>query len=247
MIKHITLRLITVCCLMVFIGCQSKKDVASTEDLLSTMKTKNDGKWFENFRFKQHTIRFNEEGKKIDSTVWYESVGYPYNFRIDRDVSQGIYTIFKNDSTYNFKNDTLVRTTNKPATHLLFKGGLYFISLEETLAKLKKYNYDVSAFRKDVFKGEHAYVVGEEDNQFWIHAENFYCMRRIYKTDNNQKVDVVYEDFKPLDKGWVEQKVTFFVAGKKRLEEFYFDIKTIEEFDKRIYDVNQNYKWYTNY
>ena len=228
-------------------SCNQNKDYQTTKELFQAMKAKNDGTWFQNFRFKQHTLRFDSAGIKTDSTVWIESVSYPFHFRIDRDISQGVYTIYKNDSTYNFRNDTLVESIDRPSVHLLFKGGLYFISLEEALQKLKKYNYDAATFRKDNFAGEPAYVVGKDNNQFWIHAENFYCMRRIYTTLNNQKVDVVYEDFKPLDKGWVEQKVTFYVEGKKRLEEFYFDIKTTQGFDEKIYDTDKNYQWYLNY
>lgn len=228
-------------------SCDTNKEYQTTKELFRAMKAKNDGVWFQNFRFKQHTLRFDAAGVKTDSTVWIESVSYPYHFRIDRDITQGVYTIYKNDSTYNFRNDTLAVAINRPAVHLLFKGGLYFISLEEALEKLKKYNYDAATFRKDYFAGEPVYVVGKDDNQFWVHAEKFYCMRRVYTTPNNQKVDVVYEDFKPLDKGWVEQKVTFYMEGKKRLEEFYFDIKTTKKFEKMIYNTNENYKWYLNY
>ena len=228
-------------------SCNSNKDYQTTKELFQTMKAKNDGVWFQNFRFKQHTLRFDAAGVKTDSTVWIESVSYPYHFRIDRDISQDVYTIYKNDSTYNFKDSKLSMATDIPSTHLLFKGGLYFVSLDEAIQKLKKYKYNTATFRKDSFMGEPAYVVGDDDNQFWVHAEKFYCMRRIYTTPNNQKVDVVYEDFKPLGKGWVEQKVTFYIEGKKRLEEFYFDIKTTKSFDQMIYNTNENYKWYLSY
>jgi hypothetical protein len=223
-------------------GATSELD--STSDLFQAMKAKNDKKWYQHFTFKQSTIRFDENGIQTDSAVWYESVSYPYYFRIDRDIENNHYVIFRNDSTYNFNQDTLVKAVDKPATHLLFKGGLYFISLEESLEKLKKYNYDVQAFRKDTFNSQPVYVVGKEDNQFWLNARDFYCMRRIYTTPSNKKVDVVYDNFKTLGNGWVEQKVTFYVEGVKRLEEFYFDIEASNPVDERTYDINQNYKWY---
>ena len=229
-------------------SCENKNsEINSTKELFKIMKAKNDKAWFQDFTFKQHTIRFDENEQQIDSTVWYESVSYPYYFRIDRNIDQNIFTIYRNDSTYNFRQDTLFNTTQKAAAHLVFKGGLYFISLEESLRKLQKYGYDTNTFRKDEFMKQPAYVIGTGENQIWLHANNFYCMRRIYTTENEKTVDVVYDDFKPLGKGFVEQKVTFYVEGKKRLEEFYFDIKIKNSFDQRIYDPNKNYKWYLNY
>ncbi|WP_298792258.1 hypothetical protein [uncultured Allomuricauda sp.] len=229
-------------------SCKNKEvELNNTKDLFRAMKIKNDNSWYKNFTFKQHTLRFDENGQQTDSTVWYESVSYPYHFRIDRDIKENIYTIYRNDSTYNFRQDTLFSKIAKPAAHLVFKGGLYFISLEESLDKLQKYGYDTNAFRKDKFKEQAVYVIGNEKNQIWLHANNFYCMRRIYTTDDDKTVDVVYDNFKPLGQGFVEQKVTFYVEGKKRLEEFYFDIKLKNHFDAQIYDANTNYKWYLDY
>lgn len=228
-------------------SCSTNKDYQTTKELFQAMKAKNDGSWFQNFRFKQHTLRFDTTGVRTDSTVWYESVSYPYNFRIDRNIEKNIYTIYRNDSMYNFRQDTLFNKLDQAAAHLVFKGGLYFIPLEESLEKLKKYGYETEIFREDSFMNQSAYVIGNDNNQIWLHAKNFYCMRRIYTTEDKQTVDVVYDNFKPLGKGFVEQQVTFYVDGKKRLEEFYFDIKTTLEFDKKIYDINENFKWYLNY
>jgi outer membrane lipoprotein-sorting protein len=232
----------------VLVSCQKTNNtINSTESLFKAMKQKYDGKWFKNYTFKQLTIRYDAEGIMTDSTMWYESVGYPSFFRIDRDIEQKNYVVYRNDSTYNFRDGELYESLDKPATHLLFKGGLYFMSLDESLEKLKKYNYKSNKFRKDVFKGQQAYVVGDSTNQFWLHAKDFYCLRRIYTTENGNKVDVVYDDFKKLDNGWVEQKVTFYVNGVERLNEFYKDIKTRPEFDPRIYNPNVNFEWYLDY
>ena len=230
--------------LLVLVGCKTPSNFESTTELFQAMKSRNDKQWYQHFTFKQATVRYDEQGLQTDSTVWYESVSYPYYFRIDRDIENHNYVIFRNDSTYNFRQDTLMEATDRPATHLIFKGGLYFISLEESLEKLAQYNYDIQAFSKDTFQGQAVYVVGKEDNQFWLHARDYYCMRRIYTTPNNRKVDVVYGDFKTLGGGWVEQKVTFYVDGIKRVEEFYFDIETSQHVPERTYDVHQNYKWY---
>ena len=234
-------------------GCTNKNEnrdepeFETTGQLLQAMKSKNDSTWFKHFTFKQNTIFFDTAGQKTDSAMWYESVSYPYFFRIDRDTGKGNYTIYRNDSTYHILADTMYSATADPAVHLVFKGGLYFISLEEAMDKLKKYGFDLQHFRKDTFMDEPVYVIGDANKQFWLHAQDFYCMRRISTNNQNKKTDIVYENFKPLGGGWVEQKVTFFYEGNKRMEEFYLDIKMRDEMNLARYDINRNYKWYLNY
>lgn len=228
-------------------GCEAQKEISNTRELIQEMKRKHDGKWFQNFTFKQLTVNKDKNEVVTDSAMWYESVSYPKNFRIDRDIENNNYTIYRNDSTYSFRKDTLFMARDKPSTHLLFKGGLYFMDEDEVLSTLTKYQYDIESFQKNTFKGEPAYVVGNEKNQFWVHATEFYCMRRIYHTSRDQKVDVVYDNFKRLGKGWVEQEVTFYVDGVERMNEYYQEIKLKDSFDPRIYDLKKNYKWYLNY
>ncbi|WP_422860569.1 hypothetical protein ACOKFD_06950 [Flagellimonas sp. S174] len=211
------------------------------------MKTKNDSNWFRNFTFKQRTFFFDKKGVQTDSAIWYEAVSYPYLFRIDRNLAEKDYTIYRNDSTYQFKNNSLIMATNRPAVHLVFKGGLYFISLEEAMTKLDEYGFDTAVFRKDKFKEELVYVIGEEANQFWLHQEDFYCVRRISTDSRGKKMDVIYDDFKPIGKGWVEQKVTFYYEGKKRLEEFYYDIKLKDTISPKTFSVTKNNQWYLKY
>lgn len=250
MIKN-SLLLLTITAILA--SCSAKKETnnksnfETTEQLLRAMKAENDGSWFKHFTFKQHTVFIDTTGQKTDSALWYEAVSYPYLFRIDRDIEKGNYTIYRNDSTYHILADTMYSATDNPAVHLVIKGGLYFISLDETIEKLEKYGFNLQAFRKDEFMGEPAYVIGDDDTQLWVHAENYYCMRRISTNSQGKKTDVVYEDFKPLGKGWVEQKVTFYYDGKKRLEEFYLDIKKRDNIAVATYDIKENYKWYEEY
>ncbi|NAS32743.1 hypothetical protein GTQ40_17315 [Flavobacteriaceae bacterium R38] len=234
-------------CLLFITACQRPTDYKTTRELLQAMKTKNDSTWFQHFTFKQKTIAFDTLGKQVNTSIWYEAVSYPYLFRIDRDIENGNYTIYRKDSTYQFQQGNLISANNTPATHLLFKGGLYFISLDQALTKLQKYNYNTQVFRKDVFMGQPVYVIGEDTNQFWLHAKEFYCIRRISTTSNGRKLDAVYADFKRLGKGWVEQKVTFYLDNQKRLEEFYFDIKLKNHIDPKTFDVKKNNKWFLNY
>lgn len=235
--------------LLNFISCDhaSKNEIETTRALLREMKLKHDNAWFQHFTFKQKTFFFDKNGELRDSAIWHEAVSYPGYFRIDRNISAGEYTIYRNDSTYHFKQGSLVTSLAAPATHLLFKGGLYFMSLDETMDKLVKYNYNVEAFRKDTFMNEPVYVIGDSTNQFWLHADQFYCMRRISTTEQGKQLDVIYEDFVQLGKGWVEQQVTFNFEGQKRMEEFYVDIREHGSINQRTFALDENFTWYNLY
>lgn len=225
-------------------ACEKEPAYKNTKELLEAMKAKNDDSWYQHFTFKQRTLFFDKGGLLTDSAVWHEAVSYPYLFRIDRDLTNGNYTIYRSDSTYHFKNDSLAQAISEPATHLLYKGGLYFVTLEEVLEKLTKYGFNTTSFRRDTFMNEPAFVIGDDNQQFWLHATKFYCMRRISTPREDKILDIVYDDFVPLGKGWVEQKVTFYFDGTKRMEEFYFDIQLKENIDRRTYAIHDNYKWY---
>tara|TARA_E500000318_G_scaffold111795_2_gene131809 strand:- start:691 stop:1494 length:804 start_codon:yes stop_codon:yes gene_type:complete len=236
-------RMYTYILLFVFLGCTEKKkesddpEIKTVQGLFERMKSVNDSLWFKDYTFKQHTVFYDQSGKKKDSALWHEKVSYPYLFRIDRDIEKGNYTVYRNDSTYHVLADTLYSATDHPAAHLVFKGGLYFIPLQEAIGKLEQYGYDLRSFKKDSFMGEPVYIIGDTDNQFWLHAKNYYCMRRIYNTDEGKIVDVVYEDFKPLGRGWVEQKVTFYLDRRKTMEEFYLDITIRDSIAPKTYEI----------
>ncbi len=225
----------------------SKVEINSSEQLFQVMKDKNDNKWFQHFTFKQVTLRYDTLGDLTDSTIWHEAVSYPGYFRIDRDTLEKNYVIFRNDSTYQFRSDTLFDATDKPSEHLVFKGGLYFMPIEKSIGKLKSWGYNLDSFRKENFNGQSVYSIGNDDHQFKLHATEYYCVYRAYTTNSGLKVEAHYDDFKKINGGWVEQKVTFYVKGKKRLLEHYFDIQSPKSLPTTIFNPNVKYEWYRDF
>jgi hypothetical protein len=139
-------------------GCSGKKENPDTSNfetagqLLEAMKSENDSTWYQHFTFKQHTEFFDTVGQS-DSALWYEAVSFPYLFRIDRDIERGNYTIYRSDSTYHILADTINSATADPGAHLVFKGGLYFISLDETKEKLEKYGLrEIAGFANALYR-----------------------------------------------------------------------------------------------
>lgn len=213
------------------------------------MQVKNRSSWFKEFTFTQETIRYDQNGAVRDTAIWYEAVSYPDLFRIDYN-DQGQFVVFRNDSSYRFKDYAFQRAALEPQEFLLFKGGMYYIPASSVKKKLEDYGYDISTFREDRFNGRRVYVVGAKSDdlntkQFWIDADHYYTVRRISQVSNGKTLDVQYSNHKRVNGGWVEQVVTFYFDGRLVQVENYLDIQADKVLDKSIFNPSNPSKyWY---
>lgn len=62
----------------------------------------------EEFTFTQETIRFNLDGSPADTSLWYEAMQFPSNFRIDfAHPDSGSAVIYTQDTSYFFARGNL--------------------------------------------------------------------------------------------------------------------------------------------
>ena len=219
-----------------------KNNLNNTTELLQAMNDKYKGKWFDQFTFVQETIKFDSTGNETEKSIWYEAIDYPKKFRIDYGpLSAGNAVIFDKDSVWVFKENKFVRKAYSPREFLLMKGGLYHLTVDETIQQLEDYGYDCSIFRKDLLNGKPVYVIGAEKDdlkskQFWIDTEHFYMVRRI--STKKKTLDVIYRDHVFSNGGWVEQVVEFWVDGVYVQKEYYKEIDTNPQLSNDIFDHN---------
>lgn len=223
------------------ISCTPNKDITDIDSLLDAMYTRYQGVWFESFSFSQETIRYDSSGAIQSTAIWYEAVQYPDFFRIDFNDEQQRKVVFASDSAYRFVGDSLALVRYEPQEFLLFKGGMYKRSKEDSKNKLKEYGYDLSIFREDILDGRPAYVIGAEQGdlttkQFWIDKEHFYTVRRISTQRSGAVLDVQYSDHNAIGGGWVEEDVRFFLDGRLIQDEIYFGVKVWDEMNPAIFD-----------
>ncbi len=226
----------------------SMAQITSTGQLLDAMQVKNRTSWFKEFTFTQETITYDQSGAVRDTAIWYEAVSYPDHFRIDYN-DKGQFVIFRNDSSYRFKDYEFQSDRLEPQEFLLFKGGMYFMSPAKVMDKLKAYGYDTSIFREDRMNGRRAYVVGAKkgdlsSKQFWIDAHHFYTIRRISGISRGRTLDVQYSDHKKVLGGWVEQTVTFYIGERLIQVERYLDIDASKTLDRSIFDPKKPNKYW---
>ena len=217
--------------------------IKSSADLITAMHKKYKGKWFKQFTFVQETYSIDENGKETDQSIWHEAIEYPKNFRIDYGpLSEGNTNIYGKDSVWSFREGKLKIVKYAPREFLLMKGGLYHLTVEETLKQLEGYGYDCSKFRMDELNGRKVFVIGAQkddlkSSQFWFDAEHFYVVRRI-NTRKTKVVDVIYSKHIFSNGGWVEQEVKFWVNQKYYQIEYYKKIDTQPNLKATVFDPN---------
>lgn len=224
--------------ILFFMSIACNPRISSVEDLIETMKEKNDESWFKSFTFSQETIVYDSLGVAGEPSIWEEAIIYPDKFRIDYDLDNNHYIFFKEDSSYHFRSDTLFRIRYEPQEFLLFKGGLYFMNTSQVLERLRKYNVNAESFLKDKLNGKSVFIVGDDEKKFWIDEGSLKVQKRQYIDANLDTIVVKYGDFIPLGNGTIETTVEFYRNSFLIQKERYFDIQlAAEEEINHLFDL----------
>ena len=198
------------------------------------------GRWYKTCQFNQTTEFYRNDSLKRSET-WYENIKFPNEFRIDfGNPDSGNAVIYKNDSSYLFRNGHKVNARPDANDLLFLLGGMYFYDLGEVSAKMKSLGYDLDKFHDDTWMGKDVYVIGAlkgEDsvNQLWIEKEN-YSPVRMLKYENKNKLETLFENHVKLVGGFTETLVHFFINDHLRQVEKYHDLKANVEMDAAIFD-----------
>jgi hypothetical protein len=210
-------------------------------DIIKMMHDRYTGKWYHSFTFNQTTEMYRNDSLRATQT-WYEAIRFPDRFRMDfGEADSGNAVIFRGDSAYRFHNGRIRSTTISNNEGLIFLlGGIFFYPLDQTYTILDSLHYDVNKVHEDNWKGRPVYVIGaakgeDEVNQLWFDKEYLYLVRMI-KVDGKQKMEGVFEDYKPLGGGFCETKCTFYINGRLAQVETYHDCKGDVSLDDRIFD-----------
>jgi outer membrane lipoprotein-sorting protein len=206
---------------------------------------------YNDYTFIQTTIRYEEDGSVRDTMTWYEAVSYPDRFRIDfGDPSRKTAVIYRNDSSYFFREGELVRSRQEYNPFLLLEGGLKCYKLKQVLRRMKTYGYDLGQFREDEWQGKPVFVVGAKNaedlrsKQVWVEQERLIPIRRIDPQENGSLLEVNYSAFENHDGGWIETRVDFHMDGKLLQVEFYNEIDTRVELRPELFEPGAFGSWH---
>jgi hypothetical protein len=114
-----------------------------------------------------------------------------------------------------------------PRLNLLLVLGfdVYKQPVERTVAELRSEGFDLSRVHTDTWHGRPAIVVGAlagdtTSNQFWIDSE-----RDVFLRLHQGDLGAWFDDYRPLEGGWIAAEVTVTTKGVTTLHEVYSHIK----------------------
>jgi hypothetical protein len=219
-------------------------------DLVRQMHARYAGKWYRTITFIQ-TTSFPDR----PAETWYEAGTIPGKLRIDVAPTDSMKAfMFVGDSTIVFKGGK--RVAGHQDRNLLMTLGfdVYGQSPDTTLAQLEAAGVDLGKVREDRWNGAKVWVVGADrgdttSTQFWIAQDRLLFVRLIEARKNPKDpqapanlLDVTFEKYQPLGKGWVAPEVVIKVNGKEIQREVYRDIRADMKLQPDLYDTGTYHK-----
>jgi hypothetical protein len=217
----------------------------SGEDLVRQMHDRYAGKWYHNLTFVQ-TTTFPDR----PAETWYEAGTIPGKLRIDIAPLDSMKAfMYVGDSAIVFDHGK--RVSAQADRNLLMTLGfdVYGQPTETTIAQLKAQSVDLSKLHEDTWKGTKVWVVGADkgdttSNQFWVEQKRLLFVRLIesHKSRKNPSgppnlLDITFENYQPLGKGWVAPRCVIKVNGKEVQREDYRDIRADVQLQPDLYDT----------
>ena len=233
-----------ICALLTVSTAAQASKVKTSEDLIREMQKKHAKSWYKTLTFVQKTTEYHQDGTSKVS-IWYEAFSAPGKLRIDFDpVKAGNGILFANFKLHSFKDGKLVNS--RPFVHplLLLGFDVYFLPVEEVIAKLTGLKFDLSQFREDVWQGKPVYVVGAKagdlhSRQFWIDKKNLYFVRLIEPAgkDGSLTQETQFNKYARVKGGgWVAPEVIMMINGKPVVTEEYTEIRGGVPLDEKLFD-----------
>ena len=217
----------------------------SGEELVRQMHDQYAGKWYHNLTFAQ-TTTFPDR----PAETWYEAGTIPGKLRIDIAPLDSMNAfMYVGDSAIVFKGGKRVDTRADRNLLMTLGFDVYGQPTETTIAQLKAQSVDLSKIREDSWKGTKVWVVGADKgdtttNQFWIEQKRLLFVRLI-ESHPPKLLDITFEDYRALAKGWVAPTCVIKVNGKEVQREEYKDIRADVKLQPDLYDTKtyQRARW----
>lgn len=193
------------------------------------------------YTFSQKNTHYRNDSV-IGQSEWYESIEFPDKFRINfGDTAQGNFVVFKNDSSYNYRNFQLKKSSYNSNTLLLLLGGMYYREFNDVISRLEKEQYNTKIVSTQKWRKEEVDVIGALagdtlSNQIWVSKKQNRVVRIIEKWDESRTMDMTFDAYQKHCKGYVETKVTFKSNGKVEQVEEYYNIKTVGVFPDEVFN-----------
>jgi hypothetical protein len=214
-------------------------------EVITMMYEKWRWKWPQNIAFEQEVYFYDVEGNVEKEEVWQEIIQSPSNLHIRYNgFETGSGMIFARDSVFYFENGQLSGSQSIMHYLLLMAFDVYFLDVDETIAKLAALNFDVTKTCKRIVEGAEQYVIGTDDhldenaNHFVIDAENLWLTdMTITRAGVLRKISL--KSYQMIENYPVATEIFFYSDGRLTMYERYFNITFPETVNDELFDIKQ--------
>lgn len=212
----------------------------SATALVEAIRARHGATWYRSLAFVQETMFHTPQGPR--SQTWYETAVVPGRLRIDvAPLGEGNTYLFTPDTTFIARDGAVI--DRRPEGNPLMLVGFDIISIPatETLARLHALGIDTSAVRTDTWQGRPALVLGgapadTTSPQVWFDRERLVFVRLV-ESGEGGPTDIRFNEYEPLDGGWIAPHVEVYRAGALVMEERYRAIRTGVELPAATFDT----------
>ncbi len=211
------------------------------KDVLNAMHQKYKNGPCRSYTFSQKNTHYRNDSI-IGKSEWHEAIELPDKFRINFGTPEsGNFVIFKNDSSYRYKNNQFKKKKEDVNILLLLLGGMYYREFPDGISRLEKGHYNTQILSTQKWKKQPVYVIGAMKgdtlvNQIWVDKKTLRVVRIIEKMDAESVMDMSFDAFQKSCGGYTETKVTFKRNGKIEQVEEYFNIKTLDKIPDEVFN-----------
>jgi hypothetical protein len=213
------------------------------QSLLTAMHDRYKDSWYDTVVFKENAITLKPDGTS-STEVWDEVAVLPGKLRIDRGAhSEGNGFLLADGMLTRFQKGK--QNGPNPFVHMLLVLGfdVYKQPAETTIAQVKDRGIDMAQIHEETWDGQDVYVVGAakgdlKAKQFWVEKKRLLFVRLIEpdQQDATKMQDTRFRGYKALGRGWISERVEFYVDGKDTFNEDYFAVKGSVKVDPAIFD-----------
>jgi hypothetical protein len=221
--------------------------MATGEAVLRAMHDRYSGHWYQTLSFTQATTR-RVRGDSLREETWMEYGAMPGRLRIEigpREAGNGV--IYAGDSVFVVRAGQVAvrRAQRNPLMILGFD--VYVLPPEQSARLVREEGFPMTPVRRDSWNGRDVWVVGGapgdlHSKQFWVDAERLVFVRSLEPApgDSTKTMQIVFDDYRPLGRGWIAAKVEVTVDGQLVQREVYSNIRSDTALDASLFDPE---KW----
>ncbi len=219
-------------------------EIGSAAQLVTEMRERYDGKWYQTLTFVQNNTRFTTDGRE-DKSQWMKYLSVPGKLRIEfLPRSSGGGVLFTNGRAYTFDGGRRIDTKRQIHPLILLTGVVYVLPPAVTLRRLDSLGVNRSRFRTDRWDGRRVYVVGAAagdtiSSQIWVDADRLLLVRWIESQGTGSRrvaSDTRFGAYRNVEGYAVPTEITVYRAGRPVFREVYADVRVNVPFSPSLFD-----------